>query len=67
MYVSDKPGATDPNVLQPLRYRDGELLMMDRAAKPTEDCVFTDPLTNGVLKLHNVASYGEKKAGGIAA
>lgn len=67
VYVSDKPGATDPNVLKPLRYRDGELLMMDRAAKPTEDCVFTDPLTNGVLKLHNIASYGEKKAGGIAA
>ena len=67
VYVSDKPGATDPDILKPLMYLDGEILMMDRSAKPTEDCAFSDPLTDGVLKLHNIASYGDKKAGGIAA
>ena len=38
---------------------------MDRSAKPTEDCVFSDPLEGGVLKLHNVAPWGgDKKAAG---
>lgn len=65
-YVSDKPGATDPGILKPLIYQDGEILMMDRSEKPTEDCAFSDPLTDGVLKLHNVAPYGNGRAGGIA-
>ena len=67
VYVSDKPGATDPEILKPLIYQDGEILMMDRSAKPTEDCAFSDPLAEGALKLHNASSYGDKKAGGIAA
>lgn len=68
VYFSDKIGGTDPEVLKPLMYKDGKILMMDRAAKPTEDCVFSDPLESGVLKLHNVGSWGEcGKGGGIAA
>lgn len=67
VYTSDKPGATDPEILKPLTYLDGEVLMMDRSAKPAEDCIFSNPLTHGVLKLHNIASYGDLKAGGIAA
>lgn len=68
VYFSDKIGNTEPEVLKPLMYTDGKLLMMDRSAKPTEDCIFTDPVKEGVLKLHNVASWGEnKKGGGIAA
>lgn len=67
VYVSDKPGATDAEILKPLIYTDGELLMMDRSAKPTEDCAFSDPLAEGVLKLHNTAPFGDKRAGGIAA
>ena len=67
VYTSDKPGATDPEVLKPLVYHDGELLQMARAAKPTADCVFSNPLKKGVLKLHNVAPYGGQTAGGIAA
>lgn len=66
VYVSDRPGATDPEILKPLIYHDGEVLMMDRSAKPTEDCAFSDPLAEGVLKLHNTSSYGDRKAGGIA-
>ena len=68
VYVSDKIGKTDPNVLKPLVYGDGRILMMDRAAKPTEDCIFSNPLESGVLKLHNIAPWGEYgKGGGIAA
>lgn len=67
VYISDRPGATDPEILKPLIYQNGEILMMDRSAKPAEDCAFSDPFTEGVLKLHNTASYGDKKAGGIAA
>ncbi|XCP86830.1 Sip1-related alpha-galactosidase [Roseburia hominis] len=67
IYVSDKIGATNPDVLKPLVYGDGRILMMDRSAKPTVDCVFSDPMADGVLKLHNVASWGNcGKGGGIA-
>ena len=68
VYVSDKIGHTNPEVLKPLTYRDGRILMMDRSAKPTEDCIFSNPTESGVLKLHNVGSWGEcGKGGGIAA
>lgn len=40
--------------------------MMDRSAKPVQDCIFSDPMKEGVLILHNIASYGDKKAGGMA-
>lgn len=67
VYFSDRIGCTDPQIVKPLVYADGEILMMDRSAKPTEDCVFSNPMEGGVLKLHNVASWGmDKKAGGIA-
>ncbi|MBP3897740.1 MAG: hypothetical protein J6D57_07945 [Mogibacterium sp.] len=38
-------------ILKPLACSDGKLLMMARSARPTEDCVFTDPVKEGVLKL----------------
>ena len=67
VYFSDKIGETNPEVLYPLGYQDGKVIMMDRAAKPAQDCLFVNPLEEGVLKLTNIASYGEKgKAGGIA-
>ena len=67
VYFSDKIGDTVPEMLQPLTYPDGRILMMDRSARPTEDCVFANPLENGVLKLHNTAAWGEdRKGGGIA-
>ncbi len=68
VYFSDKIGETDPEVLKPLACSDGKLLMMARSARPTEDCVFTDPLKEGVLKLSNYAACGDLAyAGGIAA
>ena len=67
VYFSDRLGDTVPEVLQPLIYPDGRVLMMDRSARPTDDCIFTDPAQTGVLKLHNAAPWGEgRKAGGIA-
>ena len=67
VYFSDRIGDTMPEVLKPLVYQDGRVLMMDRSAKPTEDCVFSDPMKDGVLKLHNVAVWGwNRKGGGIA-
>jgi len=64
VYFSDKVGETDPDILKPLAYSNGELLMMDGSAKPTEDCVFADPLKRGYLKLQNTARYGENMTGG---
>lgn len=64
VYCSDRVGETDAEILRPLIYADGELLMMERSAKPTEDCVFTDPMKSGYLKLQNTAPYGEKLTGG---
>lgn len=66
VYFSDKIGETDPGMLKPLAYLDGRVLMMDRPALPTEDCVFRDPMRDGVLKLTNTAGWGGTRAGGIA-
>ena len=66
VYFSDRVGETNPDVLKPLAYLDGSLPMMIRSAKPTEDCVFSDPRSGGVLKLHNAAPWGSVMAGGIA-
>lgn len=61
VYFSDKIGDTKPKVLKPLVYLNGKILMMERSAKPTADCIFTDPMKSGVLKLTNVAAHGQKK------
>ena len=67
VYVSDKIGATDPEVLKPLTYTDGRVLMLERPARPSEDCIFTDPMKEGVLKIHNCGAWGgDQKAGGTA-
>jgi hypothetical protein len=66
VYFSDRVGETNPDVLKPPAYLDGSLPMMIRSAKPTEDCVFSDPRSGGVLKLHNAAPWGSVMAGGIA-
>ena len=67
VYFSDKTGNTDPELLKCLALSDGRLLMMDRSAMPTEDCVFTDPRKEGVLKLHNTGTREDgTRGGGIA-
>ena len=67
VYVSDPVGQTDPAILKPLACLDGRLLQMSRSAMPTADCVFSNPLHAGVLKLHNIAPCGQGgTAGGLA-
>ncbi len=67
VYVSDRIGATELKTLKPLAYADGEVLMMERSAQPAEECIFSDPMKDGVLKLQNCGRYGiVEKAGGIA-
>ena len=68
VYFSDKTGGTDPETLSCLSFLDGRVLMMDRSAMPTEDCVFTDPREDGVLKLQNTGTREDgTRGGGIAA
>jgi len=43
VYFSDRIGDTDLAAVLPLVYRDGRILRMDRAAKPSPDCIFHDP------------------------
>lgn len=67
VYCSDKVGRTVPAVLAPLSYLDGRILRMREPGRATEDCVFTDPFREGVLKIANTAAYGGTVGGGIAA
>ena len=68
LYFSDRIGETDPERIIPLIYLDGEVLMMDKSAKPTADCIFRNPQEEGILKLMNTATNGTgQKIGGIAA
>ena len=64
VYFSDKTGNTDPELLKCLACSDGRILMLDRSAMPTEDCVFTDPREEGVLKLHNTGTREDGTCGG---
>lgn len=68
VYFSDRIGDTDAEAVQGLIYADGKLLRMDRAAKPSEDCMFTDPCKSGLLKLTNVTDCGRngQKGGAVA-
>lgn len=53
IYVSDKIGETNKEVLMHLCYSDGTLLRAPQSSLPTEDCLFQDPLTSGYLKITN--------------
>lgn len=65
VYFSDRIGETSLDVVKKLCYQDGKLLLMQRAAKPTEDTIFTDPLQTGILKLQNVGVWAGNKLGGV--
>lgn len=68
VYISDRIDETKKEVLSPLRYEDGRILRMDRAAMPSVDCLFADPAVTGIVKITNVADCGisGKKGGAIA-
>ncbi|CAJ1409057.1 unnamed protein product [Effrenium voratum] len=58
IYVSDRPGEHDFELLKQLATPDGELLLCDGPARPTRDCLFRDPQKDNktVLKIFNTNS-----------
>ena len=58
IYVSDKLGRTNPEVLRPLCTEDGRIIRPDESATPTADCLMRDPTTTDkIFKLRN--RFGE--------
>ncbi len=54
VYISDEVGATLPDLIMPIIEDDGRILMCDRSALPSEDCLFEDvSKTNKLIKLNN--------------
>ncbi|GGH84776.1 hypothetical protein JOD43_003102 [Pullulanibacillus pueri] len=54
VYFSDKVGDTDPSVIRPLIYKNGQILRADQPGLPTEDCLFVNPNEEKVpLKVWN--------------
>ncbi|PRQ17158.1 putative galactinol--sucrose galactosyltransferase [Rosa chinensis] len=56
VYVSDKPGSHNFNVLKKLVLPDGSILRARFAGRPTRDCLFSDPVVDGksLLKIWNL-------------
>jgi hypothetical protein len=54
IYVSDKIGRTDPEVLKPLCLPDGRIIRADESATPTADCLTSDPTkSERIFKIRN--------------
>ncbi len=59
VYVSDKLGRSKKELLLPLVLSDGKVLMCDRPAMPTADCLTVDAKTSKkIFKLQNICGYG---------
>lgn len=55
VYVSDKPGQHDFEVLRKLTLSDGSVLRASHVGRPTRDCLFHDPTREDVLlKVFNL-------------
>ncbi|XP_060670611.1 probable galactinol--sucrose galactosyltransferase 2 [Ziziphus jujuba] len=56
VYVSDKPGNHDFDILKKLVLPDGSILRAKYAGRPTRDCLFQDPVMDGksLLKIWNL-------------
>ncbi|KAI5077723.1 hypothetical protein GOP47_0007547 [Adiantum capillus-veneris] len=56
VYVSDKPGCHDFNVIRKLVLPDGSVLRAQLPGRPTRDCLFIDPARDGksLLKIWNL-------------
>ncbi|KAF1871134.1 hypothetical protein Lal_00020868 [Lupinus albus] len=56
VYVSDKPGKHDVNIIRKLVLPDGSILRAKYAGRPTRDCLFDDPVMDGksLLKIWNL-------------
>lgn len=59
IYVSDKPGHHDFNLLKKLVLPDGSILRAKLPGRPTRDCLFSDPARDGksLLKIWNMNDY----------
>ena len=54
IYVSDKIGRTNPEILRPILLKDGRILLCDESATPTADCLFRNPTLSGtIFKIRN--------------
>ncbi|EOY11890.1 hypothetical protein QUC31_001545 [Theobroma cacao] len=59
IYVSDKPGQHDFNLLKKLVLPDGSVLRAKLPGRPTRDCLFSDPVRDGksLLKIWNLNDF----------
>ncbi|XP_062196133.1 probable galactinol--sucrose galactosyltransferase 1 [Phragmites australis] len=59
IYVSDKPGNHDFNLLKKLVLPDGSILRATLPGRPTRDCLFSDPARDGksILKIWNLNEH----------
>ncbi|KAI3959708.1 hypothetical protein MKW98_018808 [Papaver atlanticum] len=59
IYVSDKPGHHNFNLLKKLVLPDGSVLRAKLPGRPTRDCLFVDPARDGtsLLKVWNVNKF----------
>ncbi|KAI4307803.1 hypothetical protein L6164_030946 [Bauhinia variegata] len=59
IYVSDKPGHHDFNLLRKLALPDGSILRAKLPGRPTKDCLFSDPARDGksLLKIWNMNDF----------
>ncbi|KAM0933266.1 putative glycosyl hydrolase 36, aldolase-type TIM barrel, glycoside hydrolase superfamily [Dioscorea sansibarensis] len=59
IYVSDKPGNHDFNLLKKLVLPDGSILRAKLPGRPTRDCLFADPTRDGksLLKIWNLNDH----------
>ncbi|XAR53893.1 Galactinol--sucrose galactosyltransferase [Bertholletia excelsa] len=59
IYVSDKPGHHDFEILKKLVLPNGSVLRAKYPGRPSRDCLFKDPVTDGksILKIWNLNKY----------
>ncbi|CAM8988949.1 unnamed protein product [Rhodiola kirilowii] len=59
IYVSDKPGQHDFNLLKKLVLPDGSILRAKLPGRPSRDCLFSDPARDGktLLKIWNLNEF----------
>lgn len=59
VYVSDKLGRSQKDVIMPMVLSDGRVLRCQNPAFPTRDCLMNDPETNGkIFKVWNKTANG---------
>ena len=62
VYVSDKPGNHDPELLRKLVLPTGEVLRAQKPGRPTKDCLFVDVTSD---KTSALKIWNENKFGGV--